>query len=120
MAGVESMNLMSARGVVIPAALMFVIVLWWAGRGSSIAPEVPDTIARSGHCLLSRRSTVTAPPRRELGGVDETLPAKKYSPEDNERKQLSGLRFRQISIPVQGLGTIAGGDRSAEQDLART
>ena len=68
------MNLMSARGVVIPAALMFVIVLWWAGRGSSIAPEVPDTIARSGTASVAALDSHGST-RRELGGVDETLPA---------------------------------------------
>jgi hypothetical protein len=42
------MNLMSARGVLIPAALTFAGVLWWAGRGSHVAPEVLANIANSG------------------------------------------------------------------------
>jgi hypothetical protein len=35
----------SARGVIIPAALMFAAVVWWAGRGSGIAPEVREGTA---------------------------------------------------------------------------
>ena len=40
--------------------------------------------------------------------------------EDTERNQFPGLRCRQVSIPVQGLGALAAGERSAERDLART
>jgi len=42
----RSWQLWSARGAIIPAAaLMFAAVMWWAGRGSGIATEVPEGIA---------------------------------------------------------------------------
>jgi hypothetical protein len=41
------MHLLSARGVIIPAALTFAAVVWWAGRGSTVAPEVSDATANA-------------------------------------------------------------------------
>jgi hypothetical protein len=57
------MNLMSARGVIIPAALTFAAVLWWAGRGGNVAPEVPESIASSG------AASITAPGRLGSSGT---------------------------------------------------
>ena len=44
----RSIQLLSARGIIIPAALMFAAVVWWAGRGSNVAPEVSATTATPG------------------------------------------------------------------------
>jgi hypothetical protein len=81
------MNLMSARGVVIPAALMFVIVLWWASRGSSIAPEVPDTIANAGTASVAALNSLGST-GREHGSVEETMP------EESDAGNLSETSFQ--------------------------
>jgi hypothetical protein len=41
----RSLQLLSVRNVIIPAALTFVAVVWWAGRGGEGAPEVPEAAA---------------------------------------------------------------------------
>jgi len=40
--------MLSARGIIIPAALVFAAIVWWAGRGSGVAPEVSETTANPG------------------------------------------------------------------------
>ena len=35
----SAMHRLSARSLIIPAALTFAAVLWWAGRGGDVAPE---------------------------------------------------------------------------------
>jgi hypothetical protein len=58
------MNPMFARGVIVPAALTFAAVLWWAGRGSPVAPEVSDSPARSGAAAATTLES-TSSARRE-------------------------------------------------------
>ena len=77
------MNLISARGVVIPAALVFVTVLWWAGRGSSIAPAVPDTIASTGTASVATLDSLGAT-GREHGSVEEMMPAESEAENPSE------------------------------------
>ena len=60
------MQLFSARGVLIPAALTFAAVVWWAGRGGNVTPEVSEAtanpgapqVATAGHQLAERRAQV--------------------------------------------------------------
>jgi hypothetical protein len=81
------MTLLSARVIVIPAALMFVTVLWWAGRGSSIAPDVPDTIASAGTASVAALNSL-ASTRRERGGIEEMTAA------ESETENLSETSFQ--------------------------
>ena len=74
MAVTRAMNLMSARGVIIPATLTFAGVLWWAGRGISVAPELPESTASSGAAPVAALESLGST-GREHGSVDETLPA---------------------------------------------
>jgi len=68
------MNLVSARGAIIPAALTFAAVLWWAGRGSSVAPEIPESTASSGAAPVAALASPDST-RREFGSVEESAPA---------------------------------------------
>ena len=49
------MQLCPHAASIIPAALTFAAVVWWAGRGSDVAPEVSEATASSGCALRSRR-----------------------------------------------------------------
>ena len=53
------MNLMSARGAIIPAALTFAAVLWWAGRGSSVAKLTNSRLHNSGSLCIGSWSSCT-------------------------------------------------------------
>ena len=63
------MDLMSARSVIIPAALTFAAVLWWTGRGSPVSPEVPEHSESSGAAPVATFESMGAARR---GYADET------------------------------------------------
>ncbi len=109
---------MSARGVVIPAALMFVAVLWWAGRGSSVAPEVPDTIASAGSASVAALDSLGSA-RREHGGDDETLPAGSDL-EDTSETSFQDYVSGKYRFLFMGSGLSPEAIAAPEQILART
>lgn len=74
MAVARAMNLVSARGAIIPAALTFAAVLWWVERGSSVAPEAAESTASSGAAPIAALESPDST-RRELDGVEGTPPA---------------------------------------------
>lgn len=59
--------MLSARGVIIPAALTFAAVVWWAGRGSGIAPKVPERITNPPASQVAALESHD-PERREVVG----------------------------------------------------
>ena len=73
MADARAMNLMSVRSVIIPAALMFAMVLWWAGRSSHV-PDVAHTTASSSAASVAALDSLGATGRGR-GSVEATTPA---------------------------------------------
>ena len=99
------MNLMSARGVIIPAALTFVVVLWWAARASPPVPQVSPTFAIPDAASLATLDGMSDSGRERARGEGSVLEESVTDPEDlsetNFRDYVSGkYRFLKPSAAL--------------------
>jgi len=108
------MQLLSTRGLIIPAALTFAAVVWWAGRGSGVAPEVSEASASAGASQVAAAERQLPARRAQVNGDGASLAV-------SESDDLSEAGFQDyVGAKYRFLFTESGLSKEASALLSKT